>query len=224
LQGACGDVAPRAGRTASTVAAQRTGRLLGAEILRLHEATTPAQDATLTALSRTVELGMLPPPPRAEVARCVADGDAAVRALVEQGASPGRLNTARFPVDSARTLLALLDAGGGIAPVWCEVQALRVGPVGLVALPVEPFAATGLAVRDGGGLPCTMLVGYANGCLGYLPPPEAYPVGGYEVETAHQFYRLPLPLAPDAEPLVRTTCLALLAELGKEVHSRRQVS
>jgi hypothetical protein len=213
LQGACGDVNPRAGMDATDVQARHTGYLLAAEILRLHELAAPSDDSRLAVLNRSVELAMLPPPARDDVARRVAEGEETLRALADQGASLVRLNTARFPVEAARDLLAALAAGCANAPIQCELQALRVGPVGLVAVPVEPFAATGIAIREEGGLPYTMLVGYANGCLGYLPTPDAYSVGGYEVEVAHQFYRLPMPLAPDAEPLVRGTALALLADL-----------
>jgi hypothetical protein len=201
---------------ATPAAAQRTGRLLGAEALRLHEVATPSEDVRIGVAGHTVALPMQPPPPREEVARRVAEGDAALAALQAQGASPGRINTARFPVDSARDLLAAVEGGRVLEPVPCGVQVLRIGPVGLVALPVEPFTATGLAVRAVPQPPLCMLVGYANGCLGYLPTPQSYPYGGYEVETAHRFYRLPLPLGPDAEPLVRATSLALLAELGQE--------
>jgi hypothetical protein len=213
VQGACGDVNPRAGTGATDMQARQTGYLLAAEILRLHELAAPSDDSGLTVLNRSVELAMLPPPSRDDVARRVAAGEETLRALAEQGASPGRLNTARFPVEAARDLLATLDAGCANAPVHCELQALRLGPVGLIALPVEPFAATGIAIRDEGSLPYNIVVGYANGCLGYLPTRDAYAVGGYEVEVAHQFYRLPMPLAPDAEPLVRGTALALLADL-----------
>jgi hypothetical protein len=214
LQGACGDVNPRTGVEATAASAQRTGRLLAAEVLRLHELTEPAGEVTIGVAGRTLGLPLQPSPPRDEVARRVAEGEAALAALQAAGASRGRLNMALFPLDSDRDLLAALEAGRAQDPVPCEVQALRAGPVGLVALPVEPFAATGLAVRGAQSLPYSMVVGYANGCLGYLPVPEAYPFGGYEVATAHQFYRLPVPLAPDAEPLVRRAALELLQTLA----------
>src|SRR5262249_16770629 len=131
LQGACGDVNPRSGASATDESARRTGRLLGAEVLRLSELAVPADDVTLGVAGRTVELPMQPAPAHEEVARRVAEGDTALASLQAGGASPGQINTARFPVDSARDLLAALDAGRIGEPVSCEVQALRVGPVGL---------------------------------------------------------------------------------------------
>lgn len=215
LQGACADVNPRHRTLDTDAGAVYTGRVLAAELLRLHETAERSADQRLSAVGRSVSVAMQPPPSPDEVALRVAAGDRALQTLGDEGASPGPLNTARFPVDAARDLLTALDSGQARRPVDLAVTALRIGPVGLIALPVEPFSATGLAVRDrrdlSDSLPLRVVVGYANGCLGYLPPPDAYPAGGYEVETAHQFYRLPLPLAPGAEPLVRATALDALS-------------
>lgn len=66
-------------------------------------------------------------------------------------------------------------------PIQAEVQAMRVGPVRWMSIPGEGFVETGLALKAAGA---SFVVGYANGWVGYLPVPAAYPQGGYEVEPA----------------------------------------
>jgi len=43
-----------------------------------------------------------------------------------------------------------------------------------------------------------MMVGFADGCSGYIPPLGEYRHGGYEVEEAHRYYGLPAAFAVGA--------------------------
>ncbi len=69
----------------------------------------------------------------------------------------------------------------GTEPIRAEVQALRLGDVGLAAFPGELFCSLGLRVKERSPAPATIIVECANGCLGYLAPREAWEQGGYEV-------------------------------------------
>ncbi|MEM1508654.1 MAG: neutral/alkaline non-lysosomal ceramidase N-terminal domain-containing protein [Thermofilaceae archaeon] len=62
-----------------------------------------------------------------------------------------------------------------------EVQAIRVGDFVIVGLPGEPFVEIGLAVKQFSPAALTMIVGYANDAIGYVPMDEAFDEGGYEV-------------------------------------------
>jgi neutral ceramidase len=87
-----------------------------------------------------------------------------------------------------------------LRPWPAPVTVLDWGGVLLVALPGEPFAASALSLRR--RLPAPVVVlGYADGCPGYVPPCEEYEAGGYEVEEAHRYYGMPATFAPgSAEP------------------------
>lgn len=65
-------------------------------------------------------------------------------------------------------------------PVTLEVQTLRVGAVGLVAVPGEFFVEFGLTVKRESPLKPTAFIGLANGIVGYVPLPETLEQGGYE--------------------------------------------
>lgn len=78
-----------------------------------------------------------------------------------------------------------------------RVSVLRWGDVRLVALPGEPFSVTAqdIAARVPGD---TVVLGYSDGCPGYLPPAEEFAHGGYEVDEAHRYYGMPAPFASGA--------------------------
>src|SRR5206468_3837905 len=60
------------------------------------------------------------------------------------------------------------------------VQALRIGDLGVCALPGEPFAQTGLDIKRQSPFKTTMMVGMANDYAGYLATEEQHALGGYE--------------------------------------------
>lgn len=60
-----------------------------------------------------------------------------------------------------------------------KLQALRIGDLGITALPNEVFALTGLKLKARSPLPLTMNITLANGADGYIPPREQHELGGY---------------------------------------------
>jgi hypothetical protein len=66
----------------------------------------------------------------------------------------------------------------------CEVQALRVGPLGIVANGAEYFCEYGLRIKKASRLTPTWVVSLANEWIGYVPTAQAFVGGGYEPRTA----------------------------------------
>lgn len=64
--------------------------------------------------------------------------------------------------------------------IQVPVQYLRIGEIGIGAMPVEVFAETGLEFKKKGPLPHSFLISLANDYLGYLPTPPQIELGGYE--------------------------------------------
>src|SRR5207237_10730186 len=73
---------------------------------------------------------------------------------------------------------------GGRSELPVELHLLQIGPAVLAGIQCEPFAEIGLAVKSRSPFRYTWFGGYTGGWLGYIPVPEAYPRGGYEVETS----------------------------------------
>ncbi|MFN0052832.1 MAG: hypothetical protein ACKV0T_11625 [Planctomycetales bacterium] len=61
-----------------------------------------------------------------------------------------------------------------------KLQALRLGTLGIAAIPNEVFAVSGLTIKRRSPLPQTFTIELANGCEGYIPPPDQHALGGYE--------------------------------------------
>jgi neutral ceramidase len=61
-----------------------------------------------------------------------------------------------------------------------KLQALRVGDLGIAAIPCEVFTETGLEIKAKSPFRTTFTMELANGHYGYLPTPEQHALGGYE--------------------------------------------
>lgn len=101
-----------------------------------------------------------------------------------------------------------------------KLQALRVGDLGMTAIPNEVFAITGLKLKAQSPLRPTLNIELANGAEGYIPPPEQHKLGGYTTWPART-----AALETEAEPKIVESVLELLEKISgqprrKPVESR----
>ena len=89
------------------------------------------------------------------------------------------------------------------------VQALRIGDIGIATTPNETYALTGLKLKLQSPLANTMVIELANGGDGYIPPPEQYPLGGYNTWEARS-----AGLEVQAEPKIAEAALQLLEKVA----------
>ncbi len=90
-----------------------------------------------------------------------------------------------------------------------RLQAIRLGPAGVAAIPCEVFASTGLAIKRESPLDPTIVIELAGGYHGYLPPPGQHALGGYETWPARSSQ-----LEVEAEPKIRRAVLDLLRQVA----------
>ena len=64
--------------------------------------------------------------------------------------------------------------------VQVQLQALRIGDLGIAAIPFETFTETGLELKDRNPFGDAFTIELANGSYGYLPTPRQHRLGGYE--------------------------------------------
>ena len=90
-----------------------------------------------------------------------------------------------------------------------KLQALRIGDLGIAALPNEVFALTGLKLKRHSPFAAAFNIELANGAEGYIPPPEQHKLGGYTTWPART-----AGLETNAEPLITETLLSLLESVS----------
>jgi hypothetical protein len=117
----------------------------------------------------------------------------------------GKLRLSR-PEIYAREAILLADYP---ATVPVKLQAIRIGSLGIVGIPCEVFAETGLAIKESSPLRSTFVVELAGGYHGYLPTPRQHALGGYETWPARSAC-----LEVEAEPKIRRAALDLLSAVA----------
>ena len=90
-----------------------------------------------------------------------------------------------------------------------KLQALRIGDLGIAAIPDEVFGITGLKLKAQSPLQPTFNIELANGAEGYIPPPEQHKLGGYTTWPART-----AALEEQAEPKIVETLLGLLEKVS----------
>lgn len=64
--------------------------------------------------------------------------------------------------------------------VAIPLQTIRIGSLGIAAIPFEVFTETGLEIKERSPFQPSFTMELANGSYGYLPPPHHHDLGGYE--------------------------------------------
>jgi hypothetical protein len=93
-------------------------------------------------------------------------------------------------VEWAKETLKFLRSKKPPSSAPLKVQLLKFGDAAIVALAAEAFCEIGMRIKHKSKAKYTLVVGYANGCVGYLPTKRAFSEGGYEVEDSFKFYDL----------------------------------
>ncbi|QDU14024.1 Neutral/alkaline non-lysosomal ceramidase [Gimesia maris] len=129
-------------------------------------------------------------------------GSAVVRTLAQSMTREQLATRAEYyPIRVANSVISLPGKEGRIE---AELQAMKIGPYLLLTMPGEPMVEYGLKLEnDIADRATPIIVGYANGHVGYIATTDSYSVGGYEPNTSK--------LLPEAEPIILTE-LSLLAD------------
>ena len=99
-----------------------------------------------------------------------------------------------------------------------EIQVLRIGDVGIVGMPFEPFQGIGRQIRAGSKLPLTIPCGYTNISYGYLT--DGPNTGDGEYQSAHYRYsKFRPPYQKPAGDVLATKAVEVLNRLAKHGNS-----
>lgn len=129
-------------------------------------------------------------------------GSAVVRTLARSVTRENLADRAKhYQIRVANSVISLPGKEGRINT---ELQAMKIGPYLLLTMPGEPMVEYGFKMeKDIADRAIPIIVGYANGHVGYIATADSYSVGGYEPNTSK--------LVPEAEAIILTE-LSVLAD------------
>ncbi len=198
-QGCCGNInsKPVAGTFEDV---KRLGTILGAEIVKTFESIGTSTDVSLDVSSALLKLPLMELPPKEELVR---EAERCRSDLKRYESDPEKLKRSAEAsyLKWTEDAIALLDDPSGPAFLDFPVQAVRIGDGVIVGLPGEIFVEYALEIRSRSPFDPTMVLGYTNGVIGYVPTREAYGEGGYEVDTAYKFYGVQM-ISPESEEII----------------------
>jgi hypothetical protein len=178
--GACGNINPPH-HGASRDEVFSWGRQVADAVGEALRSASPQPDATIDVRSVTV-------PMQLDALDAAGIDRLADRMIAEVAPTTTWPNQFTKAVTAWRESLHERVKSGGGRTHDIELQAARIGDVTVLAINGEVFARFTDDLRRAIGDDRLVVVGYANAAFGYIPTREAYPEGGYEVDTAHFFY------------------------------------
>ena len=205
LQGASGDINPIL-MEHSYEPARTLGTRLGCEAVRLWETIDAQETAGLQIASKTLSLPRYMYDSADNAEKLVRELEGEVERLSTEEESSGRLWWAQRRLERLSEVLESWQSGQPLPGIDAELQAWRLGEIGLATAPGEIFNEIGQAIKENSPFADTLFAGYANGSVGYVPVRQAYAEGGYEVTHACR-------VDPEAGDLIESGCLELLRSL-----------
>lgn len=248
LQANAGDINPISGIGAAednSDEKKRLGCTLGAEVLKVHSSIytesirgpriytgslskipyyprTPlngGSEFTIRVKEEMLELNFQKFPTVDEAKRILEGWESEIADLDRKHVRGAPMNVARL---FRHWALILVDyVANARKPVTqIPVQAIKLGDIGIVAVPGETFSAQGMEVKRRSPFPHTLFLGYTNGCISYIPTRDAYPPRGWSVteryyvpEMIFQAFPIPTALAVDSGERIVSKSLDLLLQV-----------
>jgi len=205
LQGAAADINPWPGEPTDRMdLVERLGTEIGAEVVKVWAGIETQPEASLAVQDRSVRVPLEPVSKYAGKAAKLVEWATANEITLEQ------FQAWLYSMGSRPQKTV---GEGDHQGVMAEMQVFRLGEIAVVAFPAELFVKIGFAIKSLSPIKNTLVAAYSDGCVGYIPLPEDYPLGGYEVSEAFYGYGLPSPIAPEAAKLVEETALEILNAL-----------
>jgi neutral ceramidase len=187
LNGAGGNIMHMDFLNGRHVSMEEAGERLTADVCRALDGMTYAPEAALGVACTTLQLPYRQPTPE-EVAGTIPGAQRFVDPeLYDEGMAP------------------LLERIRNRRTQPADVQVLFIGNVALAGIPAEYFVQHGLRIKTASHPAHALVVGQANGMIGYVPHREAFARGGYETTFCSGSR-----LAPEAGDLLADAAIALI--------------
>lgn len=185
LNGCAGDISPL-GAFEGPDRLCMEGERLAMAVLNSRQSAGPISTLPLRGDGLRIRLDYAPLPNVEEIDALVSESEETVRPEERSNAEVQARIRAAYD-DWAYHLRRVVAGREPLCPVIAEVQSLRIGDLTLIGISGEPFWQTGEKLKRFAGTPHAWSLGYCNAYSGYLPPAEAVPQGGYEVNDSWRY-------------------------------------
>jgi neutral ceramidase len=192
LNGATGNIDPRS--RGSFEVAESHGRELGRRAFEALEDAHPIRESKLIAKRLALRLKLKNLAPAVATAReFVAQTELSLNN--HQGGAGFQLKRLHDHRERALAMLRNLEAldeanrrdrrvNYNRGEMATNLNIIALADLAIVGIPGELFVELGIALKRNRSFEHTLVAGYCNDPIGYIPTPEAYGEGGYEVDTA----------------------------------------
>ena len=216
VNGACGDINPRkTGGSFEDV--EELGRELGQAVVDGLNGVESVEISSLRHASEEIQLPLCKPPSRlqAEVEKLALQLKAELKKIASDGGDIWAQQIPQAHLEWAQGTLDWVKKGKDREQSQrFEIQVLALGGLALLGMEGEIFSRYQLELEEESPLPATLLCGYANGCVGYVPTADEYARGGYVVDSAYKVYPSVQMIAPESEELIRRAARSLLGKVA----------
>jgi hypothetical protein len=184
VNGCCGDIDPYCNGikwgAGDSKECQRMAQAIGGAALQAASGAELRSDFRVNGRSSIIDLPLRPVPSREKANAMLRDAEKKLKSTDESSTSRWE---AEYMLRWAQAQAKLAEEG--MKPrIRMEIQALDLGPETLVCVPAEVFSSIGLNIKRSLDGQQTMIAGYANGCLGYIPTRAAFRTRGYATRLA----------------------------------------
>ena len=240
LQGCAGNIMTIEALTGDLGAAERMGTMLGAEAAKVFtgirtrptqrrfagivesgaplgiwvDEPLPDREPFIKVIERDIEMPLRPTQDPDQAAAHAESLSHHFLELERSGAPEDQVLDARYRARRALISAVWARLGRGRTHLPTTLHGIRVDSVALVGFPGEPFAETGVRVRDASPLQYTHMAGYSNGLTGYVPTAEEFERGGYEPQWATAY-------TSEAASILERETVLLLADLAANGNQER---
>jgi neutral ceramidase len=182
FNGAAGDISTRYRRIEQTFfEVSRLGHQLAAQLYDIVGACLSVSSWPLRALRHEIELPCRKIPNSREIDDLIAQLERKLASAYQQRDSTVSFRDAEVKLIGARSLKDKLEQMSHVpTTVRTELQVLRIGDIAIIGIPGELFSSLGEEIRMKSPAKHTLIVGYANDCVGYILSQEAARLQRYE--------------------------------------------
>ena len=175
--GCAGNIVPiqRRGRSKRQV-----GLSLGGVALKALQWVGVAEEATIQAAWKEIELPLRDFPGPEEMERQIEEAKEAMEAAQKREASERELTELQQALRLAEAFPRWAERFEGASRLRTEIQAFRIGEIPIVGLPGEVFVELGQRIKEALGSSPTFVISLSNDSPSYIPIRQAYEEGGYE--------------------------------------------